>query len=285
MNNYTIAISSFVRFDVVVLNTLEYTMKKEKYELRAYEARRDIIKNEITTNTPLKNCLDNSGEAGTKLLAKINELIDAIYSPTSTIVRVAGDNSELRVDSAQRLAVFEAVLPICEEMRRIIDAHVNAAKKEGVYEADRLDDVIVKLERFYRGLANMLLLDEFDHLFAEYNKARAEAKGQVTPQSNFIQNDIARCINLFNALRQQAAIRSADYYELIDPLFALIEMTSGRRDLPTGKNFGNVFTDVKSLAQKKVHAWEVEWQPVYDNFLKRFNEDIIAMQKATTNPA
>ena len=35
-------------------------------------------------------------------------------------------------------------------------------------------------------------------VFAEYNKARQEAKGATTPQSNFIQNDIGRCVNQFN---------------------------------------------------------------------------------------
>ena len=73
MNNYTAAIASFVRFDVVVFNTLEYAMKKDKYEVEAYKARKEIISTEITQNTPLKNCCENSGEAGTKLLEKIKE--------------------------------------------------------------------------------------------------------------------------------------------------------------------------------------------------------------------
>ena len=278
MNNYTTAISSFVRYNVVILNTLEYTMRKDKYDVRAYEARKEIIKNEITQNTPLKNCLDNSGEAGEKLLAKINELIDGVYSPESTIVRVAGDNSELRVDHAQHLAVFELVLPVYEEVRHIIVAHVNAAKKENAYEADKLDEVIAKTESFYRGLVNMLLLDEFDHLFAEYNKARQEAKGATTPQSNFIQNDIGRCVNQFNFERQNSPLTSTDYYELIDPLFALIEMTSGRRDVPAGKNFGTLFTDVKKIAREKTQKWELAWKPVYDKFLADFNEAIKEMQ-------
>ena len=278
MNNYTTAISSFVRYNVVILNTLEYTMRKDKYDVRAYEARKEIIKNEITQNTPLKNCLDNSGEAGEKLLGKINELIEAVYSPESTIVRVAGDNSELRVDHAQHLAVFELVLPVYEEVRHIIVAHVNAAKKENAYEADKLDEVIAKTEFFYRGLVNMLLIDEFDHLFAEYNKARQEAKGEVTPQSNFIQNDIGRCVNQFNFERQNSPLTATDYYELIDPLFALIEMTSGRRDVPAGKNFGTLFTDVKKIAREKTQKWELAWKPVYDKFLADFNAAIKEMQ-------
>ena len=74
MNNYTAAIASFVRFDVVVFNTLEYAMKKDKYEVDAYKARKEIITTEINQNTPLKNCLANSGEAGKNLLEKINEV-------------------------------------------------------------------------------------------------------------------------------------------------------------------------------------------------------------------
>lgn len=287
MNNYTAAISSFIRYNVVILNTLEYTMRKDKYEVRAFEARKEIIKNEITQNTPLKNCCDNSGEAGTKLVEKINELIDTIYSDSSTIVRVAGagDAAELRVDHAQHIAVFEAVLPVYEEIRRIIVAHVNAAKKENAYEANKLDDVIAKTESFYRGLVNMLLLDEFDHLFADYNKARQEAKGAVTPQSNFIQNDIAKVVNQFNFERQNAQTITTDYYELIDPLFALIEMTNGRREVPAGKNFGVIFSDVKKIAREKTQKWELAWKPVYDKFLADFNEEIRQMQQTPTNPA
>ena len=134
-------------------------------------------------------------------------------------------------------------------------------------------DVINKEELFYHGLANMLLIDELDHLFAEYNKARNEAKGAITPQSNFISNDINRVVSLMNMLRQRSPIKSNDYYELIDPEFALIEMTSGRRDLPEGKNFGDVFTSVKKIAREKTIKWENEWKPAYDTFIRHFAEE------------
>ena len=75
MNNYTGAIASFIRFNVVLFNTLEYVMKKDNYDLNAFNARKEIISTEISKNTPLKSCLDNSGEAGTKLLEKIKTFI------------------------------------------------------------------------------------------------------------------------------------------------------------------------------------------------------------------
>ena len=67
MNNYTAAIASFIRFDVVVFNTLEYAMKKDTYDVNAYKARKEIITTEINQNTPLKNCCEHSGEAGENL--------------------------------------------------------------------------------------------------------------------------------------------------------------------------------------------------------------------------
>ena len=273
MNNYTGAIASFIRFNVVLFNTLEYVMKKDNYDLNAFNARKEIISTEISKNTPLKSCLDNSGEAGTKLLEKIKELLDTIYGDDSTIVRKSADGKELRVDAAQHIAVFEAVLPIHEEVRSIISAHLAQANKQNMMDEPTFIDVINKEELFYHGLANMLLIDELDHLFAEYNKARNEAKGAITPQSNFISNDINRVVSLMNMLRQRSPIKSNDYYELIDPEFALIEMTSGRRDLPEGKNFGDVFTSVKKIAREKTIKWENEWKPAYDAFIRHFAEE------------
>lgn len=282
MNNYTGAIASFIRFNVVLFNTLEYVMKKDNYDLNAFNARKEIISTEISKNTPLKSCLDNSGEAGTKLLEKIKDLLDIIYGDDSTIVRKSADGKELRVDAAQHIAVFEAVLPIHEEVRSIISAHLAQANKQNMMDEPTFIDVINKEELFYHGLANMLLIDELDHLFAEYNKARNEAKGAITPQSNFISNDINRVVSLMNMLRQRSPIKSNDYYELIDPEFALIEMTSGRRDLPEGKNFGDVFTSVKKIAREKTIKWENEWKPAYDAFIRHFAEEAEKMNNQNT---
>ena len=285
MNNYTIAISSFLRFNVVVLNTLEYVMKKDSYEVKSYNARKEILQNEITNNTPLKNCCENSGEAGQKLVKAIQDLIDVAYSPSSTIVKVAGDGNELRIDHAQHLALYEAVLPIYDEMKNVINAHIQAARKENKYDDELLDKALNETEYFYRGLLNMLLVDDLDHLFAEYNKARQEAKGAITPQSNFIQNDIQKVVGFINRSRQASPITSSDYYEMIDPLFALMEMTSGRRDLPSGSNFGEQFTKVKTIVREKTQKWETAWKPTYDAFIKHFDDEIREMQKnAQQNP-
>ena len=281
MNNYTAAIASFIRFDVVVFNTLEYAMKKDKYEVEAFKARKEIITTEINQNTPLKNCCENSGDAGKNLIEKIKELLAEVYSEDSTIVKVSQDGTELRVDYSQAIKVFELVLPIHEEVRKIIAAHVQAAQKEEKFDEPTFMDVLNKEEYFYRGLVNMLMLEELDHQFAEYNKARQEAKGGITAQSNFIQNDINRLVKQFHFVRDNAVARNAEYYEVVDPLFALIEMTGGRRDLPAGKNFGDMFISVKSIAREKTAKWEGEWKPVYEAFMKHFTEEVQKMQQGS----
>ena len=278
MNNYTAAIGSFIRFDVVVFNTLEYAMKKENYDVNAYKARKEIITTEITQNTPLKNCCDHSEEAGKKLLEKINELLDLVYSENSTIVRITQDGNEIRVDYSQAIAIFDAVLPIHEEVRKIIASHIAAAQKDNKLDEAMIPDVLNKEEYFYRGLVNMLMLEELDHQFAEYNKARQEAKGGISAQSNFIQNDINRLVNLFRFSRDCASARNSEYYEMIDPLFALIEMTGGRRDLPEGKNFGEIFMEVKKITREKTAKWEAGWNEVYHPYMKHFAEEISKMQ-------
>lgn len=279
MNNYTAAIASFIRFDVIVFNTLEYAMKKDSYDVDAYKARKEIITNELAQNTPLKNCLDNSGDAGKNLHDKIDELLKLIYSDESTIVKLSQDGKELRVDYSQAIAVFEVVLPIHEELKKIVQAHVVAAQKAEQYDEPTFPEVINLEEYFYRGLVNMLMLDQFDHQFAEYNKARAEAKGGITAQSNFIQNDINRLVKLFHFVRENAMARNAEYYSVIDPLFALIEMTGGRRDLPEGKNFGQVFTEVKKISREMTQKWELAWKPAYEAFIKHFTEEVSKMQQ------
>ena len=201
-----------------------------------------------------------------------------VYSENSTIVRITQDGNEIRVDYSQAVAVFEAVLPIHEEIRKIIGAHLAKANELKEMDEPDIPNVLLKEEYFYRGLVNMLMLEELDHQFAEYNKARQEAKGGITAQSNFIQQYINRLVGLFRLSRDNASARNAEYYQMIDPLFALIEMTGGRRDLPEGKNFGQVFVDVKKVVLEKTAKWEAAWNEVYGPFVQHFAEELQKMQ-------
>lgn len=282
MNNYSKTIASLLHYNDVIRGTLEYAIRKDTYDKKFYDLRKREVKAEIENQTPLKVCLDNSGEQGEKVVAQINEFYDSIYADDSTIVR---DREEgVTVDHAQNVTVLEQVVNLHETVNDIVNAHVQGAVNAQQFEPELLTQVLRIDELYYRGFAFRLLLDELDFLFAEFNKAMQETKGQPSPQSNFIQGDLTKIVNLCGMTRQKSRITSSDYYEVVDPLFALIEMTSGRRDLPAGKNFGQVITDCKKNVIDHLIRWENEWKGCYIPFMNQFIDEARA-QAAESQPA
>ncbi|MCQ3035135.1 MAG: hypothetical protein MJ248_02825 [Bacilli bacterium] len=281
MNNYSKTIASLLHYNDVIRGTLEYAIRKDTYDKKFYDLRKREVKAEIENQTPLKVCLDNSGEQGEKVVAQINEFYDSIYADDSTIVK---DREEgVSVDHAQNVTVLEQIVNLHETINDIVNAHVQGAVNAQQFEPDVLAQVLRVDELYYRGFAFRLLLDELDFLFAEFNKAMQETKGQPSPQSNFIQNDLTKVVNLLGLTRQRSRITSTDYYEVVDPLFALVEMTSGRRDLPAGKNFGQVITECKKNLIDHLVRWENEWKGCYIPFMNQFIEE--ARAQAQTQQA
>jgi len=271
MNNYSKTIASLLHYNDVIRGTLEYAIRKDAYDKKFYDLRKKEVKAEIENQTPLKVCLDNSGEQGEKVIAQINEFYDSIYADDSTIVKNREEG--VSVDHAQNVTMLEEIVNLHETINDIVNAHVQGAVNSQQFEPDLLAQVLRIDELYYRGFAFRLLLDELDFLFAEFNKAMQETKGQPSPQSNFIQGDLTKIVNLFGQTRQRSRITSSDYYEVVDPIFALIEMTSGRRDLPAGKNFGQVITDCKKNLIDHLIRWENEWKGCYIPFMNQFIEE------------
>lgn len=271
MNNYIKSITSILRFNVVVRDCLEYLVKKEKYEEGFYEYKKQVLLNELTQQTPLKVCLENSGEAGTTLKTKIEELNEFMFGEESTMIKKRPEG--ISVDHAQHVALFQQVLPIHEEIRKIIDAHIAGAIKANEFNDEELKALIKADDYFYRLFVATLLIEELSKLFFEYNKARSEAKGKVTPQSNFIQNDLNEVIKALELNRKNSRVTSSKYYEVIDPLFALMEMTGGRRDLPEGKTFQAMFQEVVTKARSATVEAEKEWKNLYQPYMNKFFEE------------
>ena len=276
VNNFTRIIGDFVRVNSVIRDTLEYAITKPNYSKLFYDNRKKALEMTITQQSPLKVACDNNGEMGEKLFNALKDFFDTVYGEGSTIVTIR--NEEVVVDSAQHLTILEKAIPLHEEINRMKIAHVEAAKKNQKWD----DDILIKLvdaeEKYYRGFANTVLFNEFEKLFNEYNKARIEAKGAITPQSNFIQNDIGVVIRLFNLVRANAMVRSLDYYEFIDPLFALLECATGRRDLKEGQKFADLFKDVREKINDYLKATGPIFESTYNAFVKEMVEDSRKMQ-------
>lgn len=270
MENIQKAIVTLLHYNTIVRDTLEYTIKKKEYNLDFYKFKKRGLLLEIEQNTPLKIFLDKAGENGEKLIKRIKELHDSVYGDDSTILRVAPEG--LRVDHAQHLSIFEQVITLHEEIRRITAVHIDFAKKNNQFDK-HLEDLVKADERFFRGLVFMTLMNDLEVLYFDYNKARNEAKGQVTPQSNFIQNDIGKVTNLFNFTRQNSVATDLVFMNLVDRVFSVIENISGKRDLPEGKNYVDVFKDVKELIAGFVKETELKWRDLYNPVIKELMQE------------
>ncbi len=263
-------IVSLVYYNACIRDTLEYTLNRDSYDMNAYEHKKNVITNELKVESPLKVFLSKQGENGEKTISTINQFIDDFYSDSSTVIKPANDG--LRVDHAQNIKIFEAVIPLHENINSIIRIHANYALQNNI-KNETVDNLVVQDERFYRAVALLTLSGELYRQFEEYNKVRREAKGEKTPQSNFIENDLNTLNRLFMTVKQNATCKDKLYTDACDAVLFSIEMMNGHRDLPEGKTFGDVFKDASQKVAAFVADSESKWKALYQPAVNELIED------------
>ncbi len=273
MNQISEVVTTLEHYNVAVRDTLEYCIRKDTYDLNLFKEKKRSILIEVDQHTPLKDIIDHSGENGQKLEASIREFYAEVYGDDSTILKAADDG--LRVDHNQHLAIYKHVLPIHENVNNMImgvlaNGHQNnldVADVEKLHDAD---------EAMYRGVAYMALVNDLCKLFNEYNQARNEAKGEETPASKFIGNDISAVIQNINFVRQNAKLTNAVYKNMEDKIVGLIENMTGRRDLPVGKRFPDVMRETIETINLYVRDTEAAFRAIYAPTVQALIEQVKA---------
>lgn len=260
MNQISEVVTTLEHYNVAVRDTLEYCIRKDSYDPKLYQEKKRSILIEVDQHTPLKDIIDHSGENGEKLEKAIREFYADVYGDDSTILKLADDG--LRVDHNQHMAIYRHVLPIHENVNNMIlgvlqNGHQNnldVADVEKLHNAD---------EAMYRGVAYMALVNDLCRLFNEYNQARNEAKGEETPASKFIGNDISAVIQNINFVRGNAKVTNAVYKNMEDKIVELMENMTGRRDLPIGKKFPDVMRETLETINLYVRDTEATFRSLY----------------------
>ncbi len=261
MNQITQVLTTLLHYKVVVRDTLEYALVKESYDINLYNEKKRSILVELDENTPLRSILNNSGDNGKQLEKTIRDWYDEVYGNDSTIIKVANDG--IRVDHAQHQAIFKGVVPIHENIEAMIQGIIKDAKSKGldVAAAEKAD---LDEEKLYRGVCYLTMGNEMIKLFNDYNQARREAQGAETPASRFIGNDLGTTFNLVMQVKNNnTRITDSAYMKVADAVVALIENMTGRRDLPEGKNFGQVMNETQQIIGGYVQAVEPEFRATY----------------------
>ena len=269
MNQISEVITTLLHYKVVVRDTLEYTLPKDKYEENLFNEKKRSILVELEEKTPLRSILDNSGENGQKFETLIRDWYAEVYGDESTILKLANDG--LRVDHAQHLAIFKGVIPIHENVEAMVLGILNDAKSKGL-DVKRVSEVDMAEERLYRAVAFMTLTNELVKLFGEYNQARRDAHGEETAASKFIGNDLNEVIRLIMQVRGSSRLTDNAYMNVQDKVIGLVEHMTGRRDLPEGKQFPDVISETQKAIGEYVRAVEPPFREVYGPLINELVE-------------
>ncbi len=270
MNRNSQIITTLIHYNVVIRDTLEYCLRKDSYDTKAYDEKKRSVLVEVDQKTPLKAILDNSGEAGDKLEKTIRDFYDNVYGENSTILKKADDG--LRVDHAQHLAIYDGVVAIHGNVEAMILGLEREAIKNKIDVSSAME--VNKAEnRLYCAVAFLTMTADLAGLFRDYNQARAEAKGEESASSRFIGNDIGHIIGLLNSVKANSHLTDAKYKAVEDKVTALVEMMTGRRDLPQGKNFPEVIKDTEASIQEFVRDSEAPFRKIYQPLIKELIEE------------
>ena len=264
-------------FDIIHVAThlsdnLEYVLPRE-HDAKVFDQRRDVLTKGLSPETPLGKFLDANKDKFEEMMKLYNELLDDVYGDNSTIITKTNDG-KIRVDHSQHLRIYELVVGIMEPLRDIIYFHLNLARRNNEQEAI-LEDLMPIDDRYYRLFTYLLMMQDFQKSFFEFQKVMGENQGKPSPQSNFIvQNELSHYAKLLRDIRSHNHCTDNDTLDALDKCLQVVEMSEGRRDRRDNKNFPDLFKEALDQVNALVVLNGPTWQEAFNKGLKEILADI-----------
>ena len=264
-------------FDIIhvathLRDTLEYVLPRE-HDVKIFNQRKEVLTKGLNPETPLGKFLEANKDKFEEMVKKYNELLEEVYGDNSTILVKTADD-KIRVDHSQHLKIYDYVVRLMEPLRDIIYFHVNLAKKQNENEAI-IEDLMPIDDRQYRLFAFMLMMQDFQKSFFEFQKVMGEANGQPTPQSNFIvQNELSHYAKALRFVREHNHFTDNDTLDALDKCIQVIEMSEGRRDRRDNKNFPDLFKEALDQVNARLVINGPKWQEHFNKALQEMLNDI-----------
>ena len=271
MNQTSQYIFNIYHYLLNLRDTLEFTIDRE-HNVNLYNQRKTVLIEGKKSGSAFGNFLDNNKEQAEKLVEKLDEFIEDFYSDNSTVLTVAGD--KVRVDHTQNIKLFEETIQLSESVRDILFGYLNYAKSRNELD-EEIEQLVVRDERLYRSIVNMLVMGEFEKSFGEFQKVMGEAQGKPTPQSNFIvQNELQKLAGLIRFSRNHTHVTDNTTLDMLDKAITVLEMSEGRRDRRDNRSFKDLFEEINREANAAVRTNEPAWKEAYEKALA----DVVAEQ-------
>ena len=264
-------------FDIIhvathLRDTLEYVLPREHDE-KVYNQRKEVLTKGLSKETPLGKFLEANKDKFTELLKNYDELLEEVYGDNSTIL-VKTAEGKIRVDHSQHLRIYELVTSMMEPIRDVIYFHVNLARKQNENEPI-IEELMPYDDRQYRLFAYLLMMQDFQKSFFEFQKVMGEAGGKPTPQSNFIvQNELAKYARMLRNIREHTRFTDNETLDVLDKCLQVVEMSEGRRDRRDNRNFPDLFKEALDGVNAKFTLNGPKWQEKFNKALQEMLADI-----------
>ena len=264
-------------FDIIhvathLRDTLEYVLPRD-HEEKVFNQRKEVLTKGLSKETPLGKFLEANKDKFTELLKNYDELLEEVYGDNSTILMKTGEG-KIRVDHSQHLRIYELVTSMMEPIRDVIYFHVNLARKQNENEPV-IEELMPYDDRQYRLFAYLLMMQDFQKSFFEFQKVMGEAGGKPTPQSNFIvQNELAKYARMLRNIREHTRFTDNETLDVLDKCLQVVEMSEGRRDRRDNKNFPDLFKEALDGVNAKFTLNGPKWQEKFNKALQEMLADI-----------
>lgn len=273
MTNVTMYVFGLYQLTMVIRDAVGYLTPHgdKKLSREAYERRVKTFEVLTGEGSPFAHFVSINKEQSEKLLSNLEEFKNDVYSSKSTIFRVSGDFVE--VDAAQHIRVYDMTLGIFQTFSDILQGYLKFGENNPDFDK-RMVDVINAEEYYFRALAHYALAADLIKLFREYSEARSKDQSADNPIAKFINEDIMKLVSFINFLEKHNKVKNLTYKTMTDGVKAFIENISGRRELPAGKTFPNVFEDLHNLTLHTLQDAEGKWKDIFLPLAKDHHTEI-----------
>lgn len=271
MNSTTQYIVGIYQINMVIRDTIGYAApaKENIYPKDIFEHRRNSFNLLVGEGSPFAHFVSINSEKSEKLIQNIKDYQDEIFGKESRIFHLTTDTVE--VDRSQHKAIYNMSIGIYQTLLDILNGYMNFAKESGAFEQS-IADVVAADEYFFKSLAHYCIMNDVFKLFKEFSEAMRENKGEPSPVSKFINEDIVQLVGFTNFMGQHSNVKNVTYNTMVDHVRAFIDAMGGKRDLAEGQTFPMLFEEVNALCLKTLQDAEAKWRTFFLPLAKEYQQ-------------
>ena len=248
---------------------IDYSLGRKKTQ-EDYDMKKKIFNEAISEKGLLENIVFKSNpDQADKIKEKYEDFLFNVFNDRV----ITFENGNVIFDSAQRLNYFISIFETRELFLSISLSQINFAKnRQGNYDSS-VEELIQKEDLFYRSVFMLALHSAIRDSFMEFVKEVNEAKGEKTPQVNFISNILGQYISLVNGVMNNRVLSdNADFEEAKHRMKTAIDAITGKLGKKNLQDQENYFIMAREAIDKMIVTGEQEWIKLYNPLVKEVVE-------------